>query len=175
MFGVPRANNAERNPEQRKTAACEHLRCACDAKEKLIGTRSVSPKTWAGSPWDSLGRLVPAFQRAAWSTSQPQQRPDGCAPGGVPGEVRGTPWVGCADGRGAAGNGEPLILCFQSDRMHDDVRLLLQLEITGADVVAVAWRPETVFWPGVMGGRLGRRGTPPYGPLGGGDGRPPTT
>ncbi|KAJ1187264.1 hypothetical protein NDU88_004042 [Pleurodeles waltl] len=40
MFGVPRANNAERNHEQRKTAACEHLRCACDAKEKLIGTHS---------------------------------------------------------------------------------------------------------------------------------------
>ncbi|KAJ1124346.1 hypothetical protein NDU88_002807 [Pleurodeles waltl] len=40
MFGVPRANHAERNPEQRKTAMCEHPRCSCDAKEKLIGTRS---------------------------------------------------------------------------------------------------------------------------------------
>ncbi|KAJ1132215.1 hypothetical protein NDU88_010542 [Pleurodeles waltl] len=40
MFGVPRANNAERNPEQRKTAAREPLHCECDAKEKLIGTRS---------------------------------------------------------------------------------------------------------------------------------------
>ncbi|KAJ1187849.1 hypothetical protein NDU88_004617 [Pleurodeles waltl] len=40
MFGAPRANNAERNPEQQRTAACEHLRCACDAVEQLIGTRS---------------------------------------------------------------------------------------------------------------------------------------
>ncbi|KAJ1218286.1 hypothetical protein NDU88_005869 [Pleurodeles waltl] len=40
MFGVPRARNAERNPEQRKTATCEDLRRSCKSKEKLIGMRS---------------------------------------------------------------------------------------------------------------------------------------
>ncbi|KAJ1086858.1 hypothetical protein NDU88_000059 [Pleurodeles waltl] len=50
MFGVPRARNTERNPEQRKTAACEDLRRACKGKEKLIGTRSGNPHSRNGSP-----------------------------------------------------------------------------------------------------------------------------
>ncbi|KAJ1172051.1 hypothetical protein NDU88_003903 [Pleurodeles waltl] len=50
MFGVPRAGNAERNPEQRKAAACEDLRRASKGNEKLIGTRSGNPRSRSGSP-----------------------------------------------------------------------------------------------------------------------------